>query len=143
MTAPTTRLSYGDAYEALDLAKDDAKGIRLKQKDYASAATFRSRIHYARQVDRKDNLDIYDPGDPLFGRSVYDTLVVRIKQDTENRWWIYIEHATIANMVVESLSEIEEDEELEITVPPPKPIVVDKPEYAQSLTTDEPIKRRF
>lgn len=108
MTAPTTRLSYGDAYEALDLAKDDAKGIRLKQKDYASAATFRSRIHYARQVDRKDNLDIYDPGDPLFGRSVYDTLVVRLKQDTEGEWWVYIEHATIANMVVESLSEAED-----------------------------------
>lgn len=109
MTAPTTRLSYGDAYEALDLAKDDAKGIRLKQKDYAAACTFRSRIHYARQVDRRDNLEIYEPSDPLYGRSVYDTLVVRIKEDTEGAWWVYIEHATIANMVVESLSEAEGD----------------------------------
>lgn len=109
MTAPTTRLSYGDAYEALDLAKDDAKGIRLKQKDYAAACTFRSRIHYARQIDRRDNLEIYEPSDPLYGRSVYDTLVVRIKQDTEEAWWVYIEHATLKHVVIESLSEGEAD----------------------------------
>lgn len=140
MTAPTTRLSYGDAYEALDLAKDDAKGVRLKQKDYASACTFRSRIHYARQIDRKDNLECCDPGDPLYGRSAYDTLVVRIKQDTEGAWWVYIEHASIASMIVESLSKIEEDEE-ELELPPLRVSAANEP--TQSLATGEPIKRRF
>ena len=104
MTAPTTRLSYGDAYDALDRAKDDAKGIRLRFDDFAAAATFRSRLHYARQVDRRDNIEIYDSSDPLHGRSVYDPLVVRIKQDSESLWWVYIEHASIEHMVVESLS---------------------------------------
>lgn len=108
MTAPTTRLSYGDSYDALDRAKDDPKGIRIRFKDYAEASTFRSRLHYARQVDRRDNLQIYDESDPLFGRSVYDTLVVRIREDTEGAWWVYIEHASIEDKVVESLSEIED-----------------------------------
>ncbi len=110
MTAPTTRLSYGDAYDALDRAKDDPKGIRVKFEDFAGAATFRSRLHYARQVDRKDNLQIYeeDQGNPLYGRSVYDTLVVRIKPDTEGCSWVYIEHASIGDRVVESLSEMDD-----------------------------------
>lgn len=107
MTAPTTRLSYGDAYDALDRAKDDAKGIRLRFDDYSAAATFRSRVHYARAVDRRDNAQIYDESDPLFGRSAYDPLVVRIKQDSEGLWWVYIEHASIENMVVESLSDVQ------------------------------------
>ena len=107
MTAPTTRLSYGDAYEAFDRAKDDPKGIRVKFEDFAGAATFRSRLHYARQVDRRDNLQIYEESDPLYGRSVYDTLVVRIKPDTEGCSWVYIEHASIGDRVVESLSELD------------------------------------
>jgi hypothetical protein len=108
MTAPTTRLSYGDAYDALDRAKDDLKGIRIKFSDYAAACTFRSRLHYARTVDRRDNTQIYDEGDPLYGRSVYDPLVVRIKEDTEGAWWVYVEHASIDSMIVESLSELDD-----------------------------------
>lgn len=143
MTAPTTRLSYGDAYEALDRAKDDAKGIRLKHRDAASAQTFRSRVHYARQVDRRDNMAIYNEDDALYGRSVYDPLVVRIKQDTEGAWWVYIEHASLENVVIESLSELE-DEEIELSIPPPaKAEPIKYPEYTQSLTTGEPVKRRF
>lgn len=109
MTAPTTRLSYGDAYDALERAKDDPKGIRVRFKDNAAAQTFRSRLHYARQVDRRDNLQICSEDEPLYGRSVYDTLVVRIKEDTEGAWWVYIEHATLDERTVESLSEIESD----------------------------------
>lgn len=107
MTAPTTRLSYGDAYDALERAKEDEKGIRLRFDDYAAAATFRSRVHNARQVDRRDNAEIYDEdrGNPLYGRSVYDSLIVRIRQDTAGAWWVYIEHTSIEKMVVESLSE--------------------------------------
>ena len=108
MTAPTTRLSYGDAYDALDRAKDDAKGIRLRFDDKASAETFRARVHNARRVDREDNLTIYTQEDPLWGRSVYDPFIVRIKQDTEGAWWVYIEHTSLKNMVIESLSDAAE-----------------------------------
>lgn len=104
MTAPTTRLSYGDAYDALDRAKDDPKGIRLRFDDWASACTFRSRLHNARSVDRRDNTTIYELGDPLYGRSAYDTLIVRIKEDTDGHHWVYIEHTSIDKMIVESLS---------------------------------------
>ncbi len=105
MTAPTTRLSYGDAFDAFDRAKDDPKGIRLRFSDFAAAATFRSRLHNARSVDRRDNTTIYELGDALYGRSVYDPLIVRIRQDEESLWWVYIEHTSIDKMVVESLSE--------------------------------------
>ncbi len=108
MTAPTTRLSYSDAYDAFDRAKDDPKGIRLRFDNLAAAQTFRSRLHNARSNDRRDNTTIYELGDPLYGRSVYDTLIVRIKEDVEKKFWVYIEHTSIDKMVVESLSDAAE-----------------------------------
>lgn len=108
MTAPTTRLSYGDAYDAWDRAKEDPKGIRIQFPDFAAAATFRSRLHYARQVDRRDNLQIYDEGEPLYGRSVYDTLAVSIKQDSDDEWWVYIRHVSLSDKIIESLSEMDD-----------------------------------
>jgi hypothetical protein len=33
---------------------------------------------------------------------------VRIKEDTEGAWWVYVEHASIDSMIVESLSELDD-----------------------------------
>ena len=108
MTAPTTRLSYGAEFDAFERARDDAKGIRLRCDDHSAAQTLRSRLHNARKVDRVDNTHICEPTDPLYGRSVYDPLIVRIRQDTEGCYWVYIEHTSIDKMVVESLSDAAE-----------------------------------
>jgi hypothetical protein len=108
MTAASTRLSYLDAYEALDRAKDDSKGIRVKFSSISEAQTFRARLNYARVIDRRDNCSIYTENDPLYGRSVYDPLMARIRQDTEGGWWVYIEHTNLEERVVESLGEIED-----------------------------------
>lgn len=104
MTAPATRLAYNDAFDAMNRALDDPTGIRIQVASKAEAYTLRSRLHYARRVDRSDNSHL-DESDELYGRSVYDPLVVRIKQDVEEEWWVYIERATLNHTVIESLSE--------------------------------------
>lgn len=105
MTAPATRLAYGDAYEYLDRALDDPAGIRIECGSKAEAYTLRSRLHYARRVDRNDNSIALPLGDELHAKSVYDILVCRIKEDTTGGWWVYIERAVIGDKVIESLSE--------------------------------------
>jgi hypothetical protein len=110
MTAPTSRLAYLDAFEAWEKADADPRGIRLRFTTKENAQTFRSRLHNARSIDRSDNTVIYreDVDNPLYGRSVYDPFVVRLKEDEEGMWWIYIERSSIDRLVVESLSEMEQ-----------------------------------
>jgi len=48
---------------------------------------------------------------PMHGRSIYDTIVARIKEDEEGKFWLYLEN--VMNNIkgpVESLSELEGDE---------------------------------
>lgn len=104
MTAPTTRLAYNDAFEAMNKALDDPTGIRIQVGSLPEAYTLRSRLHYARRIDRRDNTNLEET-DELYGRSAFDPLIVRIKQDEEGEWWVYIERSTLKHNVIESLSE--------------------------------------
>lgn len=109
MSLPQTRLAYTTEYEAFDKALADEKGIRIKVDDRPSAETLRSRLHFARQLDRRDNTQLYDEDDVMHGRSPYDILIVRIREDTEKCWWVYIKKASMEHLEVESLSEVEND----------------------------------
>lgn len=108
MTASASRLAYTDIYAAMDKAKADKKGIRIRFADKATAQTFQARVHQARKIDRVDNTAIYEPDDPLYGKSVYDTLITRLRQDTEGRWWVYLERLILKGEI-ESLSDGEEE----------------------------------
>ena len=103
MTLPNTRLAYTTEYEHLERAKDSPRGIRLLMESRDAAHTYRSRLHYARRIDRDKNKEIFKEGDPLFGSSVYDNIVVRIKDDTESRWWVYLEKSDTTVEAVEDL----------------------------------------
>lgn len=104
MTAPATRLAYNDAFEAMNKALDDPTGIRIQVGTLAAAYTMRSRLHYARQIDRRDNSSLPED-DELYARSAFDVLIVRIKADVEGKYWVYIERSTLGNLVIEPLSE--------------------------------------
>src|SRR3974390_1203144 len=107
MTFSQTRLSYQDCYDVLERAKDDPKGIRIRFEARSRAMSLRSRRNYARQIDRRDNSLIYEETDPLYGRSVYDLLTVRVMPENGNEaWWVYIEHTSIDHLEIESLSDL-------------------------------------
>lgn len=110
MPVSNSRLSYTDCFTLFDRALDDKKGVRYQVNKGASrgdAWQFRLRMHNARQIDRKDNKELYEVGAPLYGRSIYDPLLIQIKQDVEQKWWIYVVHTEIDGDEIEALSELE------------------------------------
>lgn len=113
MTLPTHRVSYQVEYEILDKALGDEIGARVRLPSYEAAAHLRARIHQARKIDRDENTEAYEEGDPLHGQSVYDKLVCRIKS-SEDRTYLYIEQRNAENFEVEPLSDAEPAPPLEV-----------------------------
>jgi hypothetical protein len=109
MSAPNTRFAYPECYDAFEQARESPKGIRLRFDSEEKAKTFRARMNYARRVDRKDNLTLYSPDDPLHGRSAYDPYRVTIKKDTEGFHWVYVEPMSIDTIMIEDLTELEHE----------------------------------
>lgn len=112
MSLPSTRLSYQDVYDILDKATTDPRGIRLPFGSREEAVHFRMRVNAARSVDRRDNRSIYSPDDPMYGQSIYDKLVIRIREGEDGTSFIYIEpRAKFVNTAeIEYLSDIEGDD---------------------------------
>ena len=104
MAGSTSRLAYRDCYEVLDKALRNTKGIKVKVPDHGSGNNYRLRLHMARSIDRKDNQATYPEEHKLHGRSVYDPLVIRLRQEGKN-WWMYVEKFSTENLEIESLGE--------------------------------------
>jgi len=77
MAYNTSITSYVDIRAALDKALESQKGVRLRFPDAKAAMTFKGRVHSLRFLDRKENKKIYNETDPMYGRSVYDPLMVK------------------------------------------------------------------
>lgn len=120
MPVSNSRLSYSDCFTLFEKALEDPKGVRFQPKpsktndNYGDCYHFRLRMHQARAIDRKDNKSLHsdDPGAPLYGRSILDPLVIQIKgPDSDGLHWIYVSHTEINVDDIESLSELEAEEE--------------------------------
>jgi len=123
MVTSESRLAYADCYKVMEQAISDQypKGIRIKCASYEDAMHFRLRLHKARKIDRKDNLEVYPPGDIMHGKSVYDSLIMRIRMSVDNSAWLRLERVEAMEFEIESLEEpmIERKPE-----PIPQPVVV-------------------
>ena len=95
-----------DVYDILDRALNDNRGVRIRFGREGDAIQLRLRIHEARHSERRRNRLAYDPGHEMHNRSIYDGLVLRIREDS-GEWYLYIEHNTAGE--VESLSDIERE----------------------------------
>lgn len=104
MTLPKSTHYYEAQIEYMDRAIADPKGIRVEFDSQADALMFRQRIHQARALIRKQNGDIFKPGDPLYQTCEYDVLICRIRNDTDGKWWLYLEKNSSLPNLVESLS---------------------------------------
>lgn len=104
MATSTSRLSYQDCYDILDKAIANEKGIRFPVSDYGYGNHLRVRLHYSRTLDRQENRITYPPEHKLHGRSIYDPIVVRLKQEGE-RWFMYLERHDIDSFDIQPLGE--------------------------------------
>jgi hypothetical protein len=125
----------------MEKAIEDQKGIRVKFATEQDAWLYRLRLHNARKIDRKENEEIYEKGHAMHGRSVYDALIMRLRQVSNNgkgAWWLRIEKISIEDLEIESLSE----EDIEEDIKPPKtPIPIDIPTIVKVQSI--PFKRRL
>ncbi|SRR5260221_7474857 len=106
MTLPNSLLSYQDCTELLDRAIEDDNGIRWEVPDYGQAMHQQSRLHYCRKLHRLENARIYDDTHHLYNRSVYDAIVVRIR-NIDGQFFLYLERNDKVRGKIESLSELE------------------------------------
>lgn len=114
MVTSSSRLAYSDCFDLMDKAIADPKGIKIKFSANEDAWHFRIRLHTARKIDRIDNMEVYEKGHPMHGRSVYDQLTMRIRKSGDNAW-LRLERIDTREFEIESLTEPETEPELLLT----------------------------
>lgn len=102
MALNTSRRAYEDIFRLLDQALASPKGIRIKIASEGAAKKMRSRIHYARHIDRKDNAQNFDFDHPMYDKSIYDPLSVRFVHE-RSFIWLYLENSGNAEYTVEEI----------------------------------------
>src|SRR5882762_5370544 len=92
MTLPNHLGAYGFEIEHFDRAIDEPLGIRVHfGKDSAGAKKFQLRMHQARSLDRQQSRRMYPVQDIRSGASIYDPLIIRVREDVEGDWWVYVD----------------------------------------------------
>lgn len=109
MTASTSLLAYQDMIKLMEAAHENKKGIRVRYIDENTASNARMRFNKARVLDREANIEIYDKGHKLYGRSIYDDLFATIDVDEEGVW-LRLERRTIETLEIQPLGEDNEQQ---------------------------------
>ena len=104
MTFSTSIKSYADCFDLFDQALASPLGIRNHCDDYGVANQLRGRLHYARNLLRKESRRLYEPENPDYDKWAYDPLLVRIRE-SDGAWWVYIEHRRVAGEIQELAAE--------------------------------------
>lgn len=93
MALPDTIAAYSDCLEHFDRAASSPRGIRIYMESEKSAIYLRNRLHQARSLDRRESRRTYPSDHPAHGKSLYDSLVVRLLPPAEGEtgYWVYIE----------------------------------------------------
>ena len=104
MSLPQRIGAYNDCFAIFEQAK--TSGARVMFDDYADAKIFTLRMQQARALQREEHKRIYEPTSPQWGYSEYDHLMVRHPvEDTDGKWWVYIDLAGSNIIAVEPLGQ--------------------------------------
>jgi hypothetical protein len=97
-------LAFDDIRGAFERALASPKGIRISCATWGAAVVLRSRFNYLRKLDREANKKTFEVDHPLWNRSVYDKLVLRIppKGDKEESM-LYIEKRDVEDLNIEEI----------------------------------------
>lgn len=106
MSISKSRGAYGDCRDLFDRASEDPKGCRVYIGKQGYARHYVMRLHMAREIDRKDNKQMYPLGHPMYGASPWDKFKCSMKPDAEGNWWVYVEKIELNLGNVENLSEL-------------------------------------
>ena len=97
-------LAFEDIREAFERALAAPKGIRIPCSSRGAAINLRSRFNYLRKISRAENRQIYDSSHPMYGKSMYDKLILRIPGRNEpDAAVLYIEPRSIEDFIIEEI----------------------------------------
>ena len=136
MVASSSRFAYIDCFDLMDKAIADQKGIKIKFSGKEEAMHFRIRLHTARRIDREENMEIYQPGHAMYGKSSYDPLTMRVKKDANGGVWLNLERTNTRQFQVESLSEPLVEPELNLQ----QTVVIQSPKKEPERHVMQPIR---
>lgn len=106
MTLPTSLKAYPDCEALWDAALADKAGARARVRSQDAAINLRSRMHYYRNLLRRQNKELFPPDHPQWGTSVYDHLYIQMfPEEGGGNWWLYVTPRDTADMVIEGLSD--------------------------------------
>lgn len=92
MTTPISIASYSDCVDLFERAIQTKIGIRIEVADYGAGKQLSVRLHTYRKYARERSMEQYEPTDPAYGTSGYDSLTVREpSRDSNGTWWVRIE----------------------------------------------------
>jgi hypothetical protein len=100
MPLPNNRGAFKPFYDVLDRALESSQGIRIECTTIGDAYQYRNRLNWARKLDQELNRESRKPGDPKYGASDYDQLIVTVKVE-EEKCWVYVKHNRIDNYIEE------------------------------------------
>jgi hypothetical protein len=72
--------AYEDCFQAFERAAKSKKGIRILFEDKKTANYFRLRMNYARVLQRREAVRMYDRTDPRFGKSEFDKFRLKMSK---------------------------------------------------------------
>jgi hypothetical protein len=82
--------NYDDCFKLFETALENKDGIDVGMGSKSSAMHMRARLHQARALDRAESRRLYLEENPKYDRSVFDGLVVRLKESAEGKWQVQI-----------------------------------------------------
>ena len=120
MSLPTSLLSYTDCLDVFDKAVEDEVGVRVPFRTIDEATHFKMRLHMARKLTREDNTRLHQPGDLMYGKSVYDKIKVTTRT-LKSGVYVYLKQTKIDPGVIESLADLEDEPNVFIAPAPGGP----------------------
>lgn len=112
MSVSNDRGAYADCFELFDQALASERGVQRIFSSQSEARMFQGRACRARQLDRGLNRKLYfdQPEHPLYNRSEYAAITVRVAYDNNRSVWLCrFERVDINNMEVEEIPPSEDE----------------------------------
>lgn len=104
MSFNKSTLAFEDIQGAFARALEAPKGVRIQCASRGAVITLRARFNYYRKLDRAANKDIYTSDHPMWGKSVFDRLVLRVPpKGHPEEWVLYIEPRLMEDMTIEEV----------------------------------------
>jgi hypothetical protein len=104
MSFNKSTLAFNDIQGAFARALETPKGIRIPCASRGAVITLRARFNYFRKLDRAENKRTYPSDHPMWGKSAYDRLVLRVPpKGHADEMVLFIEPHSIDDLIIEEI----------------------------------------